>query len=71
MTSIIAPVKPHELTKQQRERFSDLVRRVTVAAAVDGRGADLLIRVYMAGLYHGSEIYAETKEDEDDGRHAY
>lgn len=55
-TSVTAPIELHELDKPFRRGLEDLVERVTMKAVIDGDGRDLLLRVYLAGLYHGSEI---------------
>lgn len=52
--SLTASVEPHELAKPMRDHLDDIVRRVTAAAVVEGQGHDLLLRVYLAGMYHGA-----------------
>lgn len=56
---LLCPIKPHELDKQMRFGFNDLVQRVTTAAVLEGVGQDLLLRVYLAGLFHGVELQKE------------
>jgi hypothetical protein len=58
---LVCPVQPHELDKKMRFRFEDLTRRVALKSAHEGRGNDLLLRVYLAGLYHGATLGAEGK----------
>lgn len=50
---LVSPVEPYELDKRMRQGMEDICRRVATKSAVQGRGADLLLRVYMAGFYHG------------------
>lgn len=60
--TIISPIEPHHLDKKQRFHFEDLCQRVTTASVIQGRGRDLLLRVYLAGLYHGIEVGAEYQK---------
>ena len=63
MATLTCPIQPHELDPKMRDGFSDLVRRVTAKAAIEGRGRDLLLRVYLAGLYHGAELVPSPQPD--------
>lgn len=56
--SLASPIQPHELDKRMRRGLEDLADRVAERAIYDNGGRDLLLRVYLAGLYHGSEIQA-------------
>lgn len=58
--SLTCSVKPHELDARLRRGLEDICRRVAAKSAVEGRGADLLLRIYMAGFYHG-EIAAQER----------
>jgi hypothetical protein len=44
--------------------MEDIVRRVVMRDVVEGVGQDLLLRVYMAGMYHGVELF-ESQQDRD------
>ena len=57
--AIVSPIEPHHLDKKQRFHFEDLVRRVSLKSVHQGLGRDLLLRVYLAGLYHGIKVGAE------------
>lgn len=61
-TPILSPVKPHELTKQESSVMREILRRVIVAATIDGRGDDLMLRVYMTGIFHGFDACADNNE---------
>ena len=52
--SLTASIQPHEIPKSMRDHLSDIARRVALAAAVEGNGHDLMLRVYLAGMYHGA-----------------
>ncbi|HYF56842.1 MAG TPA: hypothetical protein VEA41_21515 [Salinarimonas sp.] len=56
MTALASPVEPHELPPAVTRSLADIVRRVTCAETVAGNGSDLLLRVYLAGFYHGLEL---------------
>lgn len=62
MTGIACPIQPHELDKRIRSGMDDIVMKVVTRAVVEGRGQDLLLRVYMAGMYHGVEL-SEAQQD--------
>jgi hypothetical protein len=53
---LVCPIEPYELDKQMRFGMSDLASRVAASCAAHGIGKDLLLRVYMAGIYHGVEL---------------
>jgi hypothetical protein len=36
--------------------LQDIVRRVAAASAAAGSGRDLLLRIYLAGVYHGVRL---------------
>jgi hypothetical protein len=42
-----------------RHSMTGLASRVAARSVIEGRGQDLLLRVYMAGLYHGMELQKE------------
>lgn len=65
MPSLLAPVEPQDLDKQMRHGMDDLVRRVAARAVIQGRGDSLLLWVYMAGFYHGSEATNAARQLED------
>lgn len=70
--SKLAPIVPGREFRKQREAIaSDLLREVILAAATHRNPADMLLEIYLAGLYHGAEIgrrngaiYAGTPEPE-------
>lgn len=53
---MLSPVQPYELDKRLRAGMDDIVRRVTAAAVIEGRGQDVFLRIYLAGMFHGQEI---------------
>jgi len=61
---LLCPVEPHEMSKEMRRGFNEIVRRVTVSAAAHGWGNDLLLRVYMAGIFHGVELQKRATSHE-------
>jgi len=60
--SIVCPIQPHELDKKMRFGFEDICQRVALKSVYDGRGRDLLLRVYLAGLYHGVTVGADYQK---------
>jgi hypothetical protein len=54
--SLAAPVTPTEMDKHLRAGLQSLVERVAAKAVLDGRGRDLLLRIYIAGIYHGAAL---------------
>lgn len=54
MTAVFPPINWAEIPKAQKDDFRRVVNKVVCAATADGLGADLMLRVYMAGLYHGT-----------------
>jgi len=53
---LTAPIHPGELPRAMERGLADIAARVSARAVVEGRGHDLLLRIYMAGLYHGAEL---------------
>lgn len=53
---IVCPIEPHELERAHRRGMDNIVRRVLAASVVKGQGADLFLRVYLAGMYHGLKL---------------
>lgn len=71
MTSPVAPVNFRALPKADQFGFERVVEKVVANCVVKGLGRDLLIQVYLAGLYHGSEAaegWPSSAEGEGDGR---
>lgn len=62
MTDLTAPLHPGELPKAMRRGIEHIVERIVTASAVKGGGQDLLMRVYMAGVYHGAELAGQGIE---------
>lgn len=62
MTKLTCPSKPHELDKHMRLGMQDIVDRVVLKACVEGRGKDLLLRVYSTGIYHGVELSEKLRD---------
>jgi len=60
--SVSAPLQPHELDKKELIRLQQVVKKVSSKAVIQGRGEDLLMRVYLSGLYHGMMMSDETEE---------
>lgn len=60
--SVGAPIQPHELPKPMRQGIEHIVEKVVARAAIEGAGQNLLLRVYLAGIYHGSAL-SRMKED--------
>lgn len=58
--SVACPIEPHMLDKKMRRGFEDMVERVVMANVVAGDGKDLMLRVYLSGLYHGAEAAKRT-----------
>ena len=56
MSDLTAPIEPHELDKRTRDGMRDIVRRVVARSVIEGRGEDIFLRVYMAGMYHAQQI---------------
>jgi hypothetical protein len=54
--TLVCPIEPYEMPKPLRRGFDELVGRVVASAAAHGLGNDLLLRVYLAGFYHGVEL---------------
>ncbi len=54
MTRTMPPIRLGELPPKQLNQFRTVVEKVVCAATVDGAGRDLILRVYLAGLYHGT-----------------
>lgn len=55
MTEPIAPINFRSLPKAQQFGFERVVDKVVANCVVRCLGKDLLIQVYLAGLYHGSQ----------------
>jgi hypothetical protein len=62
MIDLLCPIKPHELSREDRRRWDDLVRRVSARAVAHGMGHDLLLLVYQAGFYHGVVAMQDEKQ---------
>ena len=54
MTPVSSPIALGALPAEQLAAFRSVVNKVVCAAAVDGMGGDIMLRVYLAGLYHGT-----------------
>lgn len=59
--TLSAPIQPHELDKPMRHGMEDLVSRISARAVLEGRGQDLLLRIYMAGMYHATELLSPSQ----------
>jgi hypothetical protein len=62
--SLSCPVAPHDMSKALRFGMEQLCQRVVASAAGHGVGRDLILRVYLAGIYHGVEL---SKRDSNSG----
>jgi len=65
--SVACPIEPHMLDKKMRRGFEDMVERVVMANVVAGDGKDLMLRVYLSGLYHGAEAAKRTASASEPG----
>lgn len=54
--TLSCPIQPHQIDKLMRGGLEGICQRVAVRAALDGAGSDLLLRVYLAGIYHGAGL---------------
>lgn len=52
---VTAPIQPHEMDRALRNGLEEVVRKVVCRATFEGVGRDVFLRVYLAGLYHGSQ----------------
>lgn len=66
MIAVFPPMDWSKIPKAQKDEFRRVVNKVVCAATADGMGADLMLRVYMAGLYHGTLAANGWKEARDD-----
>ena len=57
-----APLEPKELDAKALYDLQRIVRRVSAKAVFKGHGEDLLMRVYLSGLYHGMMLSDEAGE---------
>ena len=57
---LCSPVEPYEMDKHLRRQMQELADRVAGCAAANGMGRDLILRIYMAGIYHGVELSKRT-----------
>lgn len=55
MTSPVAPVNFTSLPKKQQFAFQQVLNKVVTNCALQRQGNDLLMQVYLAGLYHGTQ----------------
>lgn len=60
---LACPIEPHEMSKALRCGMEDIVRRVVCANTLQGVGQDLLLRVYLSGLFHGMELTARQSPE--------
>lgn len=61
--NVTAPVDLHVLDKNLRAGIEEVVRKVVCRATFEGVGRDLFLRVYLAGLYHGSQSRAMIEKE--------
>lgn len=61
---LVCPIEPYEMDKRMRRGFNDIVDRVAASAAAHGLGKDLLLRIYLAGIFHGVELQNRAEMDE-------
>ena len=54
MAKVFPPISLGSIPSAQLNQFRSVVDKVVCAATIDGLGRDLLLRVYLAGLYHGT-----------------
>jgi len=59
--SIACPIEPYMLDKRMRRGLEQMVDRVVAANVLQDGGHDLLLRVYLSGLYHGAEVVLRKK----------
>jgi hypothetical protein len=58
--ALVAPIDPAEIDKKIRAHMNDIVRRIIAQSAYEGRGSDIMMRIYLAGLYHGATLHKAT-----------
>ena len=66
--ALVCPIEPYELDKRMRFGMGDLASRVAASCAAHGLGKDLLLRIYMAGIYHGVELGKRTAQPQSRGQ---
>jgi hypothetical protein len=54
MIKVMPPISLGTIPRDQLNTFRHVVNKVVCAATIDGMGADIMLRVYLAGLYHGT-----------------
>ena len=60
---LVPELQPHELERSQLRGIENIVQRVAAQSAALGHGADLLLRIYMAGIYHGQALAQEPGDE--------
>ena len=67
MTAPVAPINFRSLPKAQQFAFENVVNKVVASCVIKGLGSDLLLQVYLAGLYHGSQSASGWPAAQDKG----
>lgn len=64
--NILAPIDPRDLDERLRFGLEAIVRKIIHQATRDWyKGDNLLLRIYMAGMYHAAEIGTDNGEKND------
>ena len=58
---VTPPTPLREIDKATLDGMREVVRKVVCRATYEGVGYDLLLRVYLAGLYHGSQAQKDRQ----------
>lgn len=58
------PLAFQSLPRKQKHRVERIVEKVVINCAAQGRTADLLAEIYLAGVYHGSSVADANPVDE-------
>lgn len=53
-TPTLSPVALHDVDKKTLAGIKAIVEKVIFCASIEARGRDLMIQVYLAGMYHGA-----------------
>lgn len=59
----ISALYPAGLPVKHRRGLERIAERVAATCAVEGRGGDLLTRVYLSGLWHGYQLAERQPAD--------
>lgn len=60
--SKVAPISIQMLPRKERLSIESVVDKIVTSCVAKHTGRNLLVNIYLSGLYHGTELANQTKQ---------